>query len=68
MLTFLLDKMFIRFGTKLYRQLIGIPLSINLCSRGCRFILVVLCEGLYDVSFDDEQAICLSFLTQDQDI
>ena len=28
-LTFLLDIIFIRFGTKLYRQVLGIPMGIN---------------------------------------
>ena len=28
-LTFLLDNNFIRFGTKLYRQVVGIPMGIN---------------------------------------
>ena len=28
-LTFLLDKIFIRFGTKLYRKVVGIPMGIN---------------------------------------
>ena len=29
MLTFLLDEIFIRFGTKLYRQVVGIPMGTN---------------------------------------
>ena len=28
-LTFLLDSIFIRFGTKLYRQVVGIPMGTN---------------------------------------
>ena len=28
-LSFLLDNIYIRFGTKLYRQIIGIPMSTN---------------------------------------
>ena len=28
-LTFLLDNIFIRFGTKLYRQIVGIPMGTN---------------------------------------
>ena len=31
-LTFLLDNIFIRFGTKLYRQVVGIPMGNN-CAR-----------------------------------
>ena len=36
-LTFLLDNIFIRFGTKLYRQVVGNPMGTN-----CRFIPVFL--------------------------
>ena len=28
-LTFLLDNMYIRFGSKLYRQIVGIPMGTN---------------------------------------
>ena len=28
-LTFLLDNIFIRFGTKLYRQVVGVPMGTN---------------------------------------
>ena len=28
-LSFLLDNIYIRFGTKLYRQIVGIPMSTN---------------------------------------
>ena len=31
-LTFLLDNIFIRFGTKLYRQVVGIPMGTNCAS------------------------------------
>ena len=31
-LTFLLDNIFIRFGTKLYRQVVGIPMGTNCTS------------------------------------
>ena len=34
MLTFLLDNIFIRFGTKLYRQVVGIPMGTN-CAHSC---------------------------------
>ena len=39
-LTFLLDNIFIRFGTKLYRQVFGIPTGT--ISPGCRFIHILL--------------------------
>ena len=41
-LTFLLDNIFVRFGTKLYRQVVGIFYGHLLCSPGCRFIPVLL--------------------------
>ena len=28
-LTFLLDNIYIRFGSKLYRQIVGVPMGIN---------------------------------------
>ena len=31
-LTFLLDNIYIRFGTKLYRQIVGIPMGTNCAS------------------------------------
>ena len=37
-MTFLLDNIFIRFGTELYRQVVGIPMGTN-CGR---FIPVLL--------------------------
>ena len=45
-LTFLMDNIFIRFGTKLYRQVVGIPMGTN-----CAPLVADLIEGLYDVSF-----------------
>ena len=43
-LTFLLDNIFIQFGTKLYRQVVGIPMGTNCAPPhpGCRFIPVLL--------------------------
>ena len=41
-LTVLLDNNFIRFGTKLYRHVVGIPMGTNCAPPGCRFIPVLL--------------------------
>ena len=49
-LIFLLDNI-IRFGTKLYRQVVGIPVGTNCAPQVSDFIPVLLREGLYDVSF-----------------
>ena len=45
-LTFLLDNIFIRFGTKLYRQVFVIPMGSN-----CAPLVADLFLVLYDVSF-----------------
>ena len=55
-LTFLLDHIFIRFGTKLYRQIVGIPMGTN-----CAPLVVDLFLFCYERDFmmslsDDKQA------------
>ena len=49
-LHYLLDNIFIRFGSKLYRQIAGIPMGTKVCSSCCRFVFVLLWEILYVVS------------------
>ena len=56
MLTLLLDKIFIRFGTKLYRQVVGIRMGTN-----CAPLVADLFLFCYDSHFmmslsDDKQA------------
>ena len=41
-LTFLLDKNYFRFGSKLYRQIVGIPLGINCVPLVAELFLVWL--------------------------
>ena len=55
-LTFLLDNIFIRFGTKLYRQVVGIPMGTN-----CALLVADLFLFCYERDFmmslsDDNQA------------
>ena len=55
-LTFLLDNSFIRFGTKLYRQVVGIPMGTN-----CAALVADLFLFCYERDFmmslsDDNQA------------
>ena len=55
-LTFLLDNIFIRFGTKLYRQVVGIPMGTN-----CATLVADLFLFCYERDFmmslsDDKQA------------
>ena len=54
--TFLLDSIFIRFGTKLYRQVVGIPIGTN--SAPLVADLFLFCyERVFLMSlFDDKRA------------
>ena len=55
-LTFLLDNIFIRFGTKLYRQVVGIPMGTN-CAPLVANLLLFCYERDFMMSLsDDKQA------------
>ena len=55
-LTFLLDNIFIRFGTKLYRQVVGIPIGTN-CAPLVEDLFLFCYERDFMMSLsDDKQA------------
>ena len=54
-LTFLLDNIFIRFVTKLYRQVVGIPMSTN-CAPLFADLFLFCYERDFMMSPDDKQA------------
>ena len=55
-LTFLLDNIFIRFGTKLYRQVVGIPMGTN-CAPLVADLFLFCYEWDFMMSLsDDKQA------------
>ena len=55
-LTFLLDNIFIRFGTKLYRQVVGIPMGTN-CAPLVAYLFLFCYERDFMMSLsDDKQA------------
>ena len=55
-LTFLLDNIFIRFGTKLYRQVVGIPIGTN-CAPPVADLFLFCYEKDFLMSLsDDNQA------------
>ena len=55
-MTFLLDNNFIRFGTKLYRQVVGIPLGTN-CAPLVTDLFLFCYERDFMMSLsDDKQA------------
>ena len=67
-LTFLLDNIFIRFGTKLYRQVVGIPMGTN-----CAPLIADLFLFCYERDFmmflsDDKQADIIAASTLHPDI
>ena len=56
MLTFLLDNIFIRYGTKLYRQVVGLPMGIN-CAPLVADLFLFCCERDFMMSLSyDKQA------------
>ena len=54
-LTFLLDNIFIRFGTKLYRQVVGIPMGTN-CAPLVADLFLFCYERDFMMSLSDRQA------------
>ena len=54
MLTFLLDNLFIRFGTKLYRQVVGIPMSTN-CAPLVADLFLFCYERDFMMSLSDDK-------------
>ena len=58
-LTFLLDTIFIRFGTKLYRKVVGIPMGTN-CAPLVADLFMFCYERDFIMSFsDDKQALVI---------
>ena len=55
-LTFLLDNFFIRFGTKLYRQVVGIPMGTNCAPLGVDLFLFCYERDFMMSLSDDKQA------------
>ena len=55
-LTFLLDNIFIQFGTKLYRQIVGIPMG-TICAALVSDLFLFCYERDFMITlFDDKQA------------
>ena len=67
-LTFLLDNNFIRFGTKLYRQVVGIPFVTNCAPLVADlFLFCFECDFMMSLS-DEKQAAVIDALTLHPDI
>ena len=67
-LTFLLDNIFIRFGTKLYRQVVGIPMGTN-CAPLVADLFLFCYERDFMISLsDDKQTDVIDGLTLLPDI
>ena len=50
-LTFLLDNIYIRFGSKLYRQIVGIPMGSHCARLVADLFFFMFLERLHVVSF-----------------
>ena len=61
-LTFLLDNIFIRFGTKLYRQVVGIPMGTNCASLVADLFLFSYQRDFMMSLSDDKQADAIDAL------
>ena len=61
-LSFLLDNIYIRFGTKLYRQIVGIPMGTN-CGPLVAYLILLWYERdfMKDLSNDDQADIIKAF-------
>ena len=67
-LHYLLDNIFIRFGSKLYRRIVGIPMGAN-CAPLVADLLLFCYERDFMLSLsDNNQLILLKLLTQPSDI
>ena len=53
-LTFLLDKIYARFGTKLLRQIVGIPMGTN-CASLVADLFLLCCEKDFMMSLSEEK-------------
>ena len=68
-LHYLLDNIFIRFGSKLYRQIVGIPMGTNCAPHVADlFFLFVMRETLYCFCQTIIKLILLKLFTQPPDI
>ena len=68
-LTFLLDTIFIRFGTKLYGQIIGIPMGTNCALLIAKlFLLCYERDFMMSLSGDKQADIIDAFNTINSDI
>ena len=66
-LTFLLDNIFIRFGTKLYRQVVGIPMGTDYAPLVADLFLFYY-ERDFMMSLSDDTQMLLMRLTLHPDI
>ena len=66
-LHYLLDNIFIRFGSKLYRQIVGIPMGTN-CAPFVADLFLFCYERDFMLSLTIIKLILLKLLTLPQDI
>ena len=63
-LTFLLDNIYIRFGSKLYRQIVGIPMGTNCASHVADlFLFYYERDFMLSLSEDNQSEVIETFLS-----
>ena len=67
-LHYLLDNIFIRFGSKLYRQIVGIPMGTNCAPLVADLFCFAMTETLCCLCLTTIKLILLKLLTQPPDI
>ena len=67
-LHYLLDNIFISFGSKLYRQVVGIPMGTNFAPLAADFFFFVMIETLCCLCQTITKLILLKLLTKPPDI
>ena len=60
-LHYLLDNIFIRFGSKLYRQIVGIPMGTNCAPLVADFFCFVMRETLLSLSDNNQSDVIEAF-------
>ena len=66
-LHYILNNIFIRFGSKLYRQIVGIPMG-TICATLVADLFLICYERDSMLSLSDKNQILLKLLTQPPDI
>ena len=60
-LSYILDNIYIRFGTKLYRQIVGIPMGTNCAPLVADFLYCYERDFMYSLNHDNQADVIEAF-------